>query len=85
MGNNVGSEYDGKLSDLRPLSEWHEEHIRRGGVLFPTYASLQWFIRQHRSELVDAGVLLTGTGGRVNLVTPEFGKVVYRSFFKAPD
>lgn len=78
----MGSEYDGKLSDLRPLYEWHEEHLRRGGVLFPSLASLRWFIRQHREELIDAGVLLTGVGGRVSLVTPKFGEVVYHSFFK---
>jgi|TARA_B100001939_G_scaffold300599_1_gene276643 hypothetical protein len=82
METNVENEYDGKLSDLRPLYEWHQEHLNRGGVLFPTFGSLKWFIRQHRDELVNAGVLLIGVGGRVSLVTPKFGEVVYRNFFK---
>ena len=49
--------------------------------MFPTFTSLKWFIRQYGDELENAGVLLRGKGGRTNLVTPDFGKVVYTIFF----
>ena len=55
---------DYALTELKPLYEWHECHALKGGVLFPTYSSLQWFVRQHADELVDAKVLIRGKGGR---------------------
>ena len=77
--------YNGRLTSLRPLFEWHAHHLRQGGVLFPTYSSLKWFIRQHGEELRNAGVLLSGAGSRTNLVTPDFGKCVYQIFFAPQD
>ena len=71
-----------KLSKLRPLYDWHTHHMRRGGTLFPTYSSLKWFIRQHQNELINAGVLVVGASGRAKLVTPDFGREVYRTFFE---
>ena len=75
-------EVDDELTMLKPLYEWYEYHERKGGVLFPTYSSLKWFVRQHGDQLVDAGVLLRGRGGRPSLVTPDFGKTVYNTFFR---
>jgi len=75
-------EVDDELTMLKPLYEWYEYHERKGGVLFPTYSSLTWFVRQHGDQLVDAGVLLRGRGGRPSLVTPDFGKAVYNTFFR---
>jgi hypothetical protein len=72
---------DYALTELKPLYEWHECHALKGGVLFPTYSSLRWFVRQHGDELVDAKVLIRGKGGRPSLVTPDFGKVAHRLFF----
>ena len=77
----MNDSYNQRLTSLRPLFEWHAHHLKRGGVLFPTYSSLLWFIRQHGNELRDAGVLLKASGSRTNLVTPDFGKVVYNIFF----
>ena len=54
--------FNHRLTSLRPLHDWHKNHIKKGGVLFSTYASLKWFIRQHGDELADAGVLLRGSG-----------------------
>lgn len=78
----MNDSYNTRLTSLRPLYEWHLHHLERGGVLFPTYASLKWFIRQHGDELVEAEVLLRGKGGRASLVTPDFGRVVYKLFFE---
>lgn len=77
--------FNKRLTSLRPLYEWHASHLKQGGLLFPTYSSLKWFIRRHRDELRNAGVLLQGTGSRTNLVTPEFGKTVYKIFFEPRD
>ncbi len=79
--NFMDDSFNQRLSSLRPLYEWHEHHLKRGGVLFPTFTSLKWFVRQHGDELEKAGVLLRGKGGRTNLVTLDFGKVVYTIFF----
>ena len=76
------AEVDYELTELKPLYEWYEYHERNGGVLFPSYSSLTWFVRQHGDQLVDQGVLLRGRGGRRSLVTPGFGKAVYNTFFR---
>ena len=76
---------DYELTRLKPLRDLYEYHERKGGVLFPTYSSLTWFVRQHGDQLVNAGVLLRGRGGRPSLVTPDFGKAVYDTFFRRGD
>ena len=50
------------LSDYEPHLVWLEKN--RGGP-FCTPGSLQWFLRQHRKELVEHGALLIrlGPGG----------------------
>ena len=70
------------LTRLRPLHKWHEQHVKHGGSVFPTYASLKWFVRQRRDDLLASGVLIPGKGGRPNLVTPLFGDAVYKILFK---
>lgn len=64
------------LSDLIPLRSWQLRHRADGGLLFPTFASLEWFVRQNRNELVDSGVLIPQRGSRGSLVTPDFDSVV---------
>jgi hypothetical protein len=71
-----------KLNHLRPIQDWYEFHKEQGGKVFPTFASLQWFVRQHRDSLVDAEVLIPGKGSRRTLVTAEFGPKVYEILFK---
>lgn len=70
-----------RLTSLKPLYMWHEQHLRRGGRLFPTMCSLKWFIRQHRELLITLEVMVPGKGGRHTLVTPDFGNVVYDILF----
>ena len=36
-------------------------------AIFPTEGSLDWFVRENRAALVDAGVLILGKGRRRNL------------------
>lgn len=50
---------------LLPLEEY--QGTRR--AVFPTMNSLAWFIRQHRSELLDSGAIVSPTGRK--LIEPE--------------
>ena len=74
-------EADKRLTQLRPLHEWFQFHQKNGGKIFRTLASLQWFIRQHRTTLIDSQVLIPSRGNRCTLVTSEFGRVVYGLLF----
>ena len=51
-----------RLSDYQPHLAWLEKN--RGGF-FNSPGSLQWFLRQHRKELVQQGALVIrlGPGG----------------------
>ena len=64
------------LNELRTLKAWHAAHVESGGVVFPTYASLQWFIRTNQQTLIHKQVLIPGKGGRASLVTPAFDMTV---------
>ena len=66
-----------QLNELVALNNWFVTHKRHGGQVFPTFASLQWFVRQHNVALVDAEVLVPGKGSRSTLVTSGFGQKVY--------
>jgi hypothetical protein len=56
---------------LIPLSKYQE----RRPTLFPSVHSLQWFVRQHRAELVAMGALLI-VGGRSTVNESAFDSVV---------
>ena len=75
-------EADKRLTQLRPLHEWFQFHRENGGKIFPTFSSLQWFIRQHRTTLIDSQVLIPSRGNRCTLVTSEFGFVIYELLFE---
>lgn len=51
-----------RLTDYQPHMDWL---AKNRGVLFPSPGSLQWFLRQHRKELVADEVVLVrrGPGG----------------------
>ena len=66
-----------QLNELTALHKWFVTHKRHGGQVFPTFASLKWFVRQHKVVLVDAEVLVPGKGSRSTLVTSGFGQKVY--------
>lgn len=55
----------------RKAREWVAEH---GGDVFPTLGSFEWFVRNHRAELVAAGVLIVRRGACGSLVGPGFGE-----------
>lgn len=64
------------LMELTPLKTWHLHYLKSGGHVFPTFGSMQWFIRTHRDVLIEQGCLLPGRGGRHSLLTSKFEGVV---------
>ena len=60
------------LMELTPLKTWHLRHLQSGGHVFPTFGSMQWFVRTHRDVLIEQGCLLPGRGGRHSLLTSKF-------------
>jgi hypothetical protein len=54
-----------------------EEYRASRATAFPSEQSLQWFMRQHRAELVDAGAVSYPTG-RALIVPHPFDSVVRR-------
>lgn len=64
------------LMELTPLKTWHLHYLKPGGHVFPTFGSMQWFIRTHRDVLIEQGCLLPGRGGRHSLLTSKFEGVV---------
>lgn len=46
------------LNDVRPLPEYRGSRAH----IFPSDHSLNWFVRQHRPELVKAGAILLLNG-----------------------
>lgn len=61
------------LTSFRSARIWVEEF---GGDIFPTFASLEWFIRKHRKELVRSGQYLPRKGSAGALVGPRIEEVV---------
>ena len=64
------------LMELTPLKTWHLHYLKSGGHVFPTFGSMQWFVRTHRDVLIEHGCLLPGRGGRHSLLTSKFEDVV---------
>jgi hypothetical protein len=64
------------LMELTPLKTWHLHYLKSDGHVFPTFGSMQWFIRTHRDVLIEQGCLLPGRGGRHSLLTSKFEGVV---------
>lgn len=64
-----------KLSDFKTIAIFQKEHVSENGVLFPTIASLQWFIRCYKTELIEAQALISGRGSRPTLLSPIFESV----------
>ena len=46
------------LIELIPLKTWHLQYLQSGGHVFPTFGSMQWFVRTHRDVLIEQGCLL---------------------------
>jgi hypothetical protein len=67
-----------KLSDLKTIASYQENHVSEDGVLFPTLSSLQWFIRCYRNELIESQAIITGRGSRPTLLLPTFESVVLK-------
>jgi hypothetical protein len=68
MNNTISAE----PTDLLLLCDWQEKH---GGAVFPTYSSLDFFLRKHRKEMIERGALITRKGRAGTLVAPTFGKI----------
>ncbi len=63
------------LRGSKSLAKWQAEHLAVGGEIFPTLASLQWFIRQNKDELQAHNAIIPGKGSRATMLTPYFEKV----------
>ena len=63
------------------------EYVESGaaGRLFPTFASVEWFVRQHRRELIALGVYVPRAGRAGSLVRPDFGDVALDIFRREAD
>jgi hypothetical protein len=60
------------------LRDWAESGAAK--PLFPTLASAEWFIRQHRPELVERGVYVPRGGRAGSLVSSDFQDVALDIF-----
>jgi hypothetical protein len=66
------------LAGWMPTSEWAVAHA---GRFFPTKASLDWFIKQHRRELIETDALIPREGRAGSLVSIDrFPKVALAIF-----
>lgn len=66
------TEHD-RLSDWTTARDWVKQE---GGKVFPTFASLEWFIRRHRQRIIESGQLIVRKGSAGSLVGPGFARVV---------
>lgn len=57
---------------FRKYRNWVAE---QGGDIFPTVGSFEWFVRQHRDELMASGELIIRRGSGGSLVGPNFGRL----------
>lgn len=63
---------------LACLQSWREfQKSDDGKRLFPSLGSLEWFLRQHRHELMGLGVILK-IRGQWHVVRPEFDKAMIK-------
>lgn len=61
-----------RAAQYRKFRDWVSEH---GGDLFPTAGSFEWFVRQHRRELIESGELIVRRGPGGTLVGPNFSRL----------
>jgi len=66
-------ETDERCADFMTHRAWVAD---RGGELFSTFSSAEWFIRLHRQRLVESGQLIIRRGSGGSLVGPRFDAVV---------
>ena len=64
-----------KISEHGLLTDWAEENSGKGKV-FNNRTAVDWFIRQHRAELIRSGQLIVRRGSAGSLVGPQFERVV---------
>lgn len=67
------TEQNERVADWIPVRAWVAD---RGGKLFNTFASFEWFIRKHRPRLVKSGQFIIRKGSAGSLVGPGFDRVV---------
>lgn len=59
-------------SDYKRARDWVAEN---GGDTFPTFSSFEWFLRQHRAELIASGEVIVRRGQVGTLIGPGFGRL----------
>jgi hypothetical protein len=67
----MDQQHNGPASELAgytPVDDWLD---RYAGPFFPTRASLDWFIKRNRDELVERGALIPRQGRSGSLVSVE--------------
>lgn len=61
---------------LSAVENWRDfQKSPDGARLFPGLESLRWFIREHRDDLIQAGVMVK-IRGQWHMVRPEFDNAV---------
>ena len=70
------------LRESKSLAKWQAEHLAVGGEIFPTLASLQWFVRQNKIELQAHNAIIPGKGSRATMITPYFEEVATELLFE---
>ncbi len=65
-------------SDLSQFQTARSWLAKRPNPIFRTMASLEWFIRQNRDELIQSGEMIVRRGSAGTLVGPGFDAVVMR-------
>jgi hypothetical protein len=50
-----------------PTKAWVAD---KGGAIFKTFSSFEWFLRRHRSELIESGVFIPRPGPGGSLCGP---------------
>ena len=66
---------DYKLAEFVTTQEWLDAER---GKSFDTSDKLDWFIRQHRAELIASGEFIPGRGARPSLLGPGFDTLAPR-------
>jgi len=64
---------DNGFSQYRVARTWLRDNPN---PFFCSFASLEWFIRQNRKELIESGELLVRRGSVGTLIGPGFERVV---------
>ncbi|MGB5834623.1 MAG: hypothetical protein WBG92_21915 [Thiohalocapsa sp.] len=62
-----------RINDFKPWRAWVTDDAES---VFPTFSSFEWFVRQHREQLIESGQYIPRRGPCGSLAGPGLGAVV---------